>query len=166
MHDPMRKSTRKERGKKLMRQILSRSLLTVAATGSVLAATGGWAHADSGADGTAQGSPGLLSGNSVQVPVEAPVNACGNTADVVGALNPAFGNSCANTAPAPAAPSTPPPTHHAPPPHILPAPLPSQAPPAPRMAETGLDGHAAGGAAAAGSALLLGGAVLYRRARG
>ncbi|MBY8877567.1 chaplin [Actinacidiphila acidipaludis] len=80
-----------------MRQILSRSLLTAAAAGSLLAATGGWASADSDADGTAAGSPGVLSGNSISAPVDVPVNVCGNSVDAVGALNPAFGDSCATT---------------------------------------------------------------------
>lgn len=80
-----------------MRQILSRSLLTVAAASSVLAAVGGYASADSSAEGNAAGSPGALSGNSVQVPVDVPVNACGDTVDAVGAVNPAFGNKCATT---------------------------------------------------------------------
>lgn len=79
-----------------MRHILSRSLLTVAAASSILAATGGYASADSDAQGGASGSAGVLSGNSLEVPVDVPVNACGNTANVVGAENPAFGNSCAN----------------------------------------------------------------------
>ncbi|MGW3991223.1 chaplin [Streptomyces sp. NPDC004830] len=56
----------------------------------------GAASADSGAQGVAAGSPGVASGNVVQVPVHIPVNACGNTVDVVGLLNPAFGNTCAN----------------------------------------------------------------------
>jgi uncharacterized repeat protein (TIGR01451 family) len=50
----------------------------------------------SGAVGTATGSPGLLSGNVVQAPLDLPVNACGNTVNVVGLLNPAAGNTCAN----------------------------------------------------------------------
>lgn len=79
-----------------MRQILSRSLLTVAAASSVIAVTGGYANADSGAEGSVGGSPGVLSGDSVQAPVNVPVNVCGNTVDAAGALNPAFGNSCAN----------------------------------------------------------------------
>lgn len=62
----------------------------------MIAAAGGYAHADSGANGAAADSPGVLSGNSVQAPVNIPVNVCGNTVDVVGALNPTFGNSCAN----------------------------------------------------------------------
>ncbi|GAA1906768.1 chaplin [Streptantibioticus ferralitis] len=80
-----------------MRQVAKKGLITVVATGGVLAVTGGgYAFADAGASGTATGSPGVLSGNAVQAPVSVPVNACGNTVNVVGALNPAFGNHCAN----------------------------------------------------------------------
>ncbi|WP_328621897.1 chaplin family protein [Streptomyces sp. NBC_00354] len=71
-------------------------LITMAAAGGVLALGGGYAHADSGASGHAANSPGLLSGNTVQAPVDAPVNVCGNTVSVVGLLNPAFGNRCSN----------------------------------------------------------------------
>ncbi|KAF6000017.1 hypothetical protein BOG92_037165 [Streptomyces sp. WAC00263] len=46
--------------------------------------------------GTATGSGGLLSGNVVQVPVDVPVNACGNSVNVIGLLNPATGNVCVN----------------------------------------------------------------------
>jgi hypothetical protein len=41
-------------------------------------------------------SPGLISGNAVQVPVHIPINVCGNTISVIGLLNPAFGNTCNN----------------------------------------------------------------------
>jgi hypothetical protein len=54
------------------------------------------AFADAGAQGAAIGSPGFLSGNVVQVPIHIPINVCGNTVNVVGALNPAFGNVCVN----------------------------------------------------------------------
>ncbi|MEU0033390.1 MULTISPECIES: chaplin [unclassified Streptomyces] len=54
------------------------------------------AFADAGAEGAAIGSPGVLSGNVVQVPVHIPVNVCGNSIDVIGLLNPAFGSACAN----------------------------------------------------------------------
>ncbi|MFE7110277.1 chaplin [Streptomyces sp. NPDC057575] len=54
------------------------------------------AFADSGAEGGAALSPGVLSGNSIQIPVHVPINACGNTVDLIGLLNPAFGNNCAN----------------------------------------------------------------------
>ncbi|KND35579.1 chaplin [Streptomyces acidiscabies] len=54
------------------------------------------AFADAGAEGAAIGSPGVLSGNVVQIPVHVPVNVCGNTVNVIGLLNPAFGNTCVN----------------------------------------------------------------------
>ncbi|MGW3496172.1 chaplin [Streptomyces sp. NPDC001020] len=79
-----------------MRQVTRKGLMTVAAATGVLAVTGGYAHADSGANGAAAGSPGVLSGNTVQVPVHVPVNVCGNTVNVIGLLNPATGNACAN----------------------------------------------------------------------
>jgi hypothetical protein len=37
-----------------------------------------------------------VSGNVVEVPVHIPVNVCGDTVDVIGLLNPAFGERCAN----------------------------------------------------------------------
>ncbi|MFJ5234745.1 chaplin [Kitasatospora sp. NPDC088391] len=66
------------------------------ATGSVLASTAGYAHAAADAHGAATNSPGVGSGNAVQVPVNIPVNACGNTINVIGLLNPAYGNDCSN----------------------------------------------------------------------
>ncbi|HEY8979451.1 hypothetical protein DF268_18925 [Streptomyces sp. V2] len=54
------------------------------------------AFADAGAEGAAIGSPGVLSGNVVQIPVHVPVNVCGNTVNVIAGLNPAFGNTCVN----------------------------------------------------------------------
>jgi prepilin-type processing-associated H-X9-DG protein len=54
------------------------------------------AFADGHAEGAAVGSPGVLSGNVVQVPVNVDANVCGNTINVVGLLNPAFGNVCVN----------------------------------------------------------------------
>ena len=65
-------------------------------TGAVALGGAGLAMADAGAQGAAVGSPGVLSGNVVQVPIHVPVNVCGNTVNVVGLLNPAFGNTCAN----------------------------------------------------------------------
>ncbi|MEU6508240.1 chaplin family protein [Streptomyces sp. NPDC046942] len=88
------------------------------AAGNGCANTGGTAQAGSAtsggasAHGTAQDSPGVLSGNGVQLPVHVPVNVCGNTVNVVGLLNPAAGNGCANTGtvaqPPRSRPSTPP----------------------------------------------------------
>ncbi|MER5898349.1 chaplin [Streptomyces sp. NPDC001876] len=54
------------------------------------------AMADSDAGAIAAHSPGVLSGNVVQVPINIPINVCGNTLNLVGALNPAFGNVCIN----------------------------------------------------------------------
>ncbi|MEU8530290.1 chaplin [Streptomyces sp. NPDC048629] len=79
-----------------MRQIRRSGLATLMVTGGALALTAGYAHADSAAEGAAVGSPGVGSGNTVQLPVHVPVNVCGNTVNVVGALNPAAGNRCAN----------------------------------------------------------------------
>jgi LPXTG-motif cell wall-anchored protein len=198
----------------MRRQILSRSLLTVAAASSILAVTGGIASADSDtgarntpghsaddqaaaqtaqggqdgrrgqygqgaqddsaagsrssgagasgmsgatAEGRAEGSPGVLSGNNLSAPVDVPVNVCGNSVDVVGLLNPTFGNHCANgAAPAPEAPpqqDTPPPA----PPKANPPEVHTQ------LAETGTSGGMVGTAAGAGAVMLLGGAMLYRR---
>ncbi|MGW1598125.1 chaplin family protein [Streptomyces sp. NPDC002343] len=81
-----------------MRHTLSKGMAVAAAATGVLSLYGGSALADTHAHGTAQGSPGVLSGNTVQVPVNVPVNICGNSVDVAAALNPAFGNSCANVA--------------------------------------------------------------------
>ncbi|GKQ39676.1 chaplin [Streptomyces sp. A012304] len=79
-----------------MRQVTRKGLMTVMAATGVIAAAGGYAHADSAANGSASHSPGVASGNTVQAPVHVPVNVCGNTVDVVGILNPAAGNSCTN----------------------------------------------------------------------
>ncbi|MFE2265722.1 chaplin [Streptomyces griseosporeus] len=53
---------------------------------------------DSGACavGAAVGSPGVLSGNVIQIPIDVDANVCGNSINVVGLLNPAFGNHCSN----------------------------------------------------------------------
>ncbi|MER7946006.1 chaplin [Streptomyces sp. NPDC096079] len=54
------------------------------------------AFADADATGIAAGSPGVLSGNVVQVPIHVPINVCGNSVNVIGLLNPAVGNTCIN----------------------------------------------------------------------
>ncbi|WP_330350756.1 chaplin [Streptomyces sp. NBC_00582] len=80
-----------------MRRATRNGVLAVAAaSGAMAAVTMPAAFADSSAAGTAAGSPGVASGNGVQLPVHLPVNLCGNTVNVVGLLNPAFGNTCAN----------------------------------------------------------------------
>ncbi|MDK1473005.1 chaplin [Streptomyces sp. 549] len=67
-----------------------------AAASIALIGGAGAASADSIAKGAAVGSPGVLSGNVVQVPIHIPVNICGNSVNVVGLLNPAIGNVCVN----------------------------------------------------------------------
>ncbi|MBH5334095.1 chaplin [Streptomyces pactum] len=42
------------------------------------------------------GSPGVLSGNVVQVPIDIPLNICGNSINILAAFNPTFGNVCIN----------------------------------------------------------------------
>ncbi|MFJ6068535.1 chaplin ChpH [Streptomyces tendae] len=76
--------------------MLKKVVAAAAVTGGLVLAGAGMAVADSGAQGAAVHSPGVLSGNVVQVPVHVPVNVCGNTISVIGLLNPAFGNVCIN----------------------------------------------------------------------
>ncbi|GAA1970071.1 chaplin [Kitasatospora viridis] len=78
-----------------MRKFSKTLVLSAAAAGLLLGGAGA-AAASSGAEGVAAGSPGVLSGNLVQVPVHVPINACGLTVNVIGLLNPAFGNTCIN----------------------------------------------------------------------
>jgi hypothetical protein len=70
------------------------ALLAVAA--ATVLGSAATASADSWAQGAAIGSPGVLSGNVIQAPIDVPINACGNTVNVLGLLNPAIGNTCAN----------------------------------------------------------------------
>ncbi|MEW2288197.1 chaplin [Streptomyces sp. NPDC047841] len=131
-------------------------------TGKTEAAT---ASGGASAHGGAEDSPGVLSGNGIQLPVDLPVNVSGNSVDVVGIGNPAHGNQSVNgpgeepTRP----PRTPAPTHRAPKP---PAPVRSHPAPHPAtstLAHTGADVTAP--AVAGSAALLLTGAILYRRFR-
>ncbi|MGQ5579390.1 hypothetical protein BIU87_15520 [Streptomyces sp. ZS0098] len=78
-----------------MRRVTRNGVIAVAAASGAMAVAMP-AYADSGAEGVAAGSPGVASGNSVQLPVHVPVNVCGNTVNVVGLLNPAAGNTCVN----------------------------------------------------------------------
>ncbi|MFH0174757.1 chaplin [Streptomyces cacaoi] len=75
---------------------IAKGLVLTSVAAAAVAGASGIAAADSGANGVAEHSPGVLSGNVVQVPVHIPVNVCGNTINVVGLLNPAFGNTCIN----------------------------------------------------------------------
>ncbi|MFJ5031027.1 chaplin [Streptomyces sp. NPDC088560] len=78
-----------------MKRVTRNGAIALAVASGAMAVAGP-AHADSTADGSTNDSPGLISGNTIQLPVHVPVNICGNTIDVVGFLNPAAGNSCTN----------------------------------------------------------------------
>lgn len=143
----------------------------------------------SAAHGSGEDSPGVLSGDTAQLPVHLPVNADGNTANVVGAGDAAVDDvstnnstghacSCSKPAPKPTVPSEAPAQPVSVPAkvHPKPATVPPKAHPqsvpaqhaAPRkapasLAHTGTD--QALPAAVASAALVLGGAALRRRFR-
>ncbi|MFF3020989.1 chaplin [Streptomyces sp. NPDC057939] len=73
-----------------------KSLAVAAAAGSMMIGGASLAAADAGAQGVAAHSPGVASGNLIQIPIHIPVNVCGNTLSVIGLLNPSFGNTCVN----------------------------------------------------------------------
>nr|WP_237694830.1 chaplin [Streptomyces sp. SID5468] len=76
---------------------MKKALVVTALSAGIAAAGAGVASAhDADARGKAVQSPGVASGNTVQVPVHVPVNVCGDSISVVGILNPAFGNVCHN----------------------------------------------------------------------
>ncbi|MFI1800512.1 chaplin [Streptomyces sp. NPDC020379] len=76
--------------------MLKKVAAAAAATGGLVLAGAGIAAADSGAQGAAVNSPGVVAGNVIQAPIEVPVNVCGNSINIVGLLNPTFGNTCVN----------------------------------------------------------------------
>ncbi|MGW5213315.1 chaplin [Streptomyces sp. NPDC004051] len=75
---------------------IAKAATVALSTSAVMLGGAGIAAANAGAQGSAVGSPGVLSGNAVQAPVHVPVNVCGNTVNVAGFLNPAAGNTCVN----------------------------------------------------------------------
>lgn len=78
-------------------KFVSKAAVLSAAAGIAVVGGAGVASAyGAGAAGAATNSPGVVSGNLIQVPVDLPLNVCGNTIDVVGLLNPTFGNTCVN----------------------------------------------------------------------
>ncbi|MET9608931.1 chaplin [Streptomyces sp. NPDC006512] len=141
-------------------------------SGPERAGGGGSAAANGGgavAHGSGKDSPGLLSGNGIQLPVDLPINLSGNSVSVVGVGNSSHGNTSVNgetpTGGKPPQPVTPP---VAPRPVTPPAPPAPPAPPVPprhtsALAHTGSEGI--GYLLPAGGGLLLGGALLYRRFR-
>ncbi|MCU7820924.1 chaplin [Kitasatospora sp. DSM 101779] len=76
---------------------IRKALALTAAAGALVLGSAGVANADASAVGTATNSPGLLSGNVIQVPIHIPVNVCGNSINLVGLLNPTAGNVCSNS---------------------------------------------------------------------
>ncbi|MGW0573297.1 chaplin [Streptomyces tauricus] len=87
---------------------------------------GGHHGGGSSTHGGTHEAPGVGSGNTDEAPVDAPANACGDSADAAGLLNPAFGGRCGHDGPKgygdddtppSGPPSTPP---HTTPPHTTP----------------------------------------------
>ncbi|MFE3667456.1 chaplin family protein [Streptomyces sp. NPDC059164] len=82
-----------------MKKLKKAAAVTMIAGGLIAAGAGAASatgHGGADAHGMATNSPGVASGNLVQVPVAVPVNVVGNTVNVVGLLNPAFGNHGVN----------------------------------------------------------------------
>ncbi|MEU5811823.1 MULTISPECIES: chaplin [unclassified Streptomyces] len=73
-----------------------KAALVLASAGFIAAGVAGTALADSTAEAAAVGSPGVASGNVVQIPLHFPINVCGNAFGGAGLLNPVFGNTCVN----------------------------------------------------------------------
>jgi hypothetical protein len=130
-------------------------------------AAGGAATGGSAAHGSGKDSPGVISGDTVQLPVHVPVNVSGNTANVVGAGDAAVGNESTNTsgdharhcgkpAPKPSAPAR---AH----PQSLTARHAAPRQPVASLAHTGTDQTLP--AAVASAVLVLGGAAVRRRFR-
>jgi hypothetical protein len=73
---------------------LKKAAAVTMVAGGILAAGAGAASASGGslADGKAVASPGAVSGNLIQAPVHIPLNVVGDSVNVIGVLNPAFGN--------------------------------------------------------------------------
>ncbi|PWI43591.1 chaplin [Streptomyces sp. ICBB 8177] len=75
-----------------MKNLKKVAVVTAVAGGLAVAGAGVASAHSADAHGVAVKSPGVASGNLVQVPVHVPVNVVGNTVSVIGLLNPAFGN--------------------------------------------------------------------------
>ncbi|WP_405798306.1 chaplin [Streptomyces sp. NBC_01506] len=79
---------------------VAKSVVMATSSAAFLLAGAGMAsatgHSGASAEAVAANSPGVLSGNVIQIPVHVPINLCGNTVNVIGLLNPTFGNTCVN----------------------------------------------------------------------
>jgi hypothetical protein len=76
--------------------IAKKAAVALTVAGIAAGASAGAAVADSDADGAAVKSPGVGSGLIAQVPLHVPVTVSGLSANVIGLLNPTFGNVNAN----------------------------------------------------------------------
>ncbi|MEU2331995.1 chaplin [Streptomyces sp. NPDC006654] len=76
--------------------IAKKAAVAMTVAGIAAGASAGAAFADATANGAALNSPGVISGNTIEVPVDVPVNASGLSVNVIGLLNPAFGNHATN----------------------------------------------------------------------
>jgi LPXTG-motif cell wall-anchored protein len=122
-----------------------------------------------------EGSPGVVSGNGLQLPVQLPVNVSGNSVNAVGIGDPAYGNTSVNTSgEKPEQPEHRPPNRHTPSSPQEPGPRANPSTPAVEpgtrgpeamssLAHTGADATLT--ALAGSTAMLLGGVLLYRRFR-
>ncbi|MFF2509455.1 chaplin [Streptomyces sp. NPDC058067] len=75
-----------------MKKLKRVAAVSMVAGGLVAAGAGMASATDAHANGHAVNSPGIVSGNVIQAPVHIPVNVVGNTVNVIGLLNPTFGN--------------------------------------------------------------------------
>ncbi|WP_406345193.1 chaplin [Streptomyces sp. NBC_00648] len=80
-----------------MKNLKKAAAVAMVAGGIVAAGAGAAAAHGANADGKAEHSPGVVSGNLIQAPIQVPVNATGNSVNIVGLLNPAFGNESSNS---------------------------------------------------------------------
>lgn len=88
------------------------------------------------AKGVATDSPGLVSGNVLQLAADVPVQACGDSVSLLGFDTAAKDNHCVNGAPETAPPVMAPPPSECPPPVMTPPPVPCP-PPAPNPCPPG-----------------------------
>jgi hypothetical protein len=84
----------------IMRVPTRRRILVGAATGGLLFTGLGAAQAattgpdQATARGTTAGSGGVASGNTIEVPINLPINVCGNSVSLLGVGDTAAGNTC------------------------------------------------------------------------
>lgn len=76
---------------------IAKAAAVTATAGIALIGAAAPALADADADASVATSPGVVSGNAIQIPVHVPINVCGITVDIIALLNPAYGNVCINS---------------------------------------------------------------------